>query len=326
MSERGVSTDPDKIETVRNWPTPKNADHIRSLLGLVSYKRRYIKGFAAVAHPLHKLTEKNQVFDWDEACDQSFQQLKNILIEAPILAYPRADGQYILDTDASGYGLGGMLSQVKDGEERVIAYVTKTLNWAEWNYCVTRRELMTVVKFVKHFKQHLYGQEVIVRTDHAALKWLLNFKNPEGQLARWIEVLSGYSLTIQHRASRHHGNADGLSRKHCSQCGREDEVEESPLAPHGRPWIKWAEMEKEEVYLRRVVLQPSWSQEKLREEQKKDTNIRPVLQAKLAGEVRPPWEEMSSEETKTYWAHWERLQLSIAAMKDMVEGTGCGSC
>ena len=200
VSERGFSTDPDKIETVRNWPTPKNADHIWSLLGLVSYYRRFIKGFAAVARPLHKLTEKNQVFEWDEACDQSFQQLKNILIEAPILAYPRADGQYILDTDASGYGLGGVLSQVKDGEERVIAYVSKTLNWAERNYCVTRRELMAVVKFVKHFKQHLYGQEVIVRTDHAALKWLLNFKNPEGQLARWIEVLSGYSLTIQHRA------------------------------------------------------------------------------------------------------------------------------
>ena len=98
-------------------------------------------------------------------------------------------------------------------------------------------------------------------------------------------------------------------------------MEESPLAPHGRRWIKWAEMEKEEVYLRRVVLQPTWK------EQKKDGNIRPVLQAKLAGEVRPAWEEMSSEETKTYWAHWERLQLSIVAMNDMVEGiTGGGSC
>ena len=224
---------------------------------MVSYYRRFIKGFAAVACPLHKLTEKNKVFEWDEACDQSFQQLKNILIEAPILAYPRADGQYILVTGASGYGLGGVLSQVQDGEERVIAYVSKTR--AKRNYCVTRRELMAVVKFVKHFKQYLYGREVIVRTDHAALKWLLNFKNLEGQLARWIEVLSGYSLTIQHRAGRHHGNADGLSRKHCNQCGREDEVEESPLALHGRHWIKWAEMEKEEVYLRRVVLQPSWS-------------------------------------------------------------------
>ena len=324
VSEEGVATDPEKIETVKNWPTPENVDHVRSFLCLVSYYRRFIKNFASVARPLHRLTEKNEVFEWSEECEQAFQQLKSRLVEAPILGYPAREGEYILDTDASGFGLGGVLSQVQDGKERVIAYVSKTLNRAERNYCVTRRELLAVVKFIKHFKQYLYGREFTVRTDHAALRWLLNFKNPEGQLARWIEVLSEYHFTIQHRPGRHHGNADGLSRRACRQCGREEESATGEAETKQRRWIKWAELEKEEVNLRSLILQPEWSLENLRQEQEKDDNIRPVLQAKMRDEARPSWSEMStdSEETKTYWAHWERIQLREGVLYRRYEGHG----
>ena len=114
------------------------------------------------------------------------------------------------------------MSQLHGGEERVLAYASRKLSRAEKNYCVMRRELLAVVVYLKQFKQYLHGQKVILRTDHAALRWLLNFKNPEGQLARWLEVISEYDLAIQHRPGRKHGNADGLSRKVCKQCGRTD--------------------------------------------------------------------------------------------------------
>lgn len=106
----------------------------------------------------------------------------------------------------------------------MIAYASRTLNRAEQNYCVTRRELLAIVTFLKHFRHYLYGQDVKVRTDHGALRWLMEFKNPEGQLARWLEVISQYRLTLIHRAGRVHMNADGLSRRPCSQCGRLEDI------------------------------------------------------------------------------------------------------
>ena len=95
------------------------------------------------------------------------------------MAYPNIGQQFILDTDASNYGIGAVLSQLQDGHERVIAYASRTLNRAEQNYCVTRREMLEIVNFLKHFRHYLYGQEILVRTDHGALRRMLNIKNPE---------------------------------------------------------------------------------------------------------------------------------------------------
>ena len=220
VSEDGVSTDPAKLESIRTWPTPTNTTDVRSFLGLASYYRRYIKGFANIARPLHALTQKDKTFHWSQECESAFQTLKEKLSTSPILAYPRVGQEFVLDTDASKYGIGAVLSQEHDGHERVVAYASRTLNRAEQNYCVTRRELLAIVYFLKHFRHYLYGHEVKVRTDHGALTWLMKFKNPEGQLARWLEMITQYRLTLIHRPGRVHMNADGLSRRPCSQCGR----------------------------------------------------------------------------------------------------------
>ena len=220
VSERGVSTDPAKVEVVATWPTPTNVTEVRSFLGLASYYRRFIYKFSDVARPLTALTKKENPFIWTDKCETAFQTLKEKLTTAPILAYPRMGVGFILDTDASQFAIGAVLAQKNEGKEEVTAYGSKTLSPAEQNYCVTRRELLAVVYFLKYFRPYLYGQDVTVRTDHGALTWLLKFKNPEGQLARWLEVISQYKLTIIHRAGRAHSNADGLSRRPCSQCGR----------------------------------------------------------------------------------------------------------
>ena len=219
ISENGIETDPEKIEAIRNWPQPVNKTQVRSFLGLCSYFRKFIRNFADIARPLHKITEHSKVFGWTDECEDSFKTLKTELTETPILTHPDFSLPFILDTDASHQAVGAVLSQVQDGNEKVVAYASKALSNSERKYCVTRKELLAVVTFIKHFRHFLYGHKFVVRTDHSSLKWLLRFKDPEGQLARWLEVISAYDMEIEHRAGRLHGNADGLSRKPCGQCG-----------------------------------------------------------------------------------------------------------
>ena len=136
---------------------------------------------------------------------------------------------WILDTDASDVAVGAVLSQIQNGIERPIAYYSRTLQPAERNYCVTRRELLAIKDGVRAFKRYLYGQKFTVRTDHGSLRWLLNMKDPRDQLARWLLELSSYNFDVIHRAGRHHANADGLSREMCKQCKK---LEEQGLSHH----------------------------------------------------------------------------------------------
>ena len=140
---------------------------------------------------------------------------------APIMALPRDEGMFTLDTDASKCSIGAVLSQVQDGEERVIAYGNRLSN-----YCTTRQELLAMVYFVKLkyiFRQYLLGRSFLIRTDHAALKWLKRTPEPVGQQSRWLEQLSAFDFLIQHRPGIKHSNADALSRIPCQQCGWTDE-------------------------------------------------------------------------------------------------------
>ena len=160
VSDMGIATDPEKIEMVKDWPAPKNLTELRSFVELCSYYRKFVEGFASIARPLHELTGKDKKFVWSKECQTAFEHLKEKLCTSPILAMPLNEGKYIVDCDASGTCLGAVLSQVQDGEEKVIAFASRTLNTAERNYCVTRKELLAVVYYIKAFKQYLLGREV----------------------------------------------------------------------------------------------------------------------------------------------------------------------
>ena len=237
VSAEGVSTDPDKVQQVQEWPPPINLKQVRAFLGLTSYYRKYIHGYADIARPMHDLTRKDEPFFWSEKCQQAFEELKEQLTSNSIMGYPQEDGgEYYLDTDASNCSIGATLSQQQEGRERVLAFGSRTLNAAEKNYCTTRRELLAIVHFVEHYRHYLLGRKFILRTDHGSLRWLLSTKNPSGQVARWIERLSQFHMEIQHRAGIKHGNADGMSRipcpSDCTQCGGRirPPVEEQPPA------------------------------------------------------------------------------------------------
>ncbi|KAL5007119.1 hypothetical protein ScPMuIL_015925, partial [Solemya velum] len=212
VNNAGVKTDPDKIERIRSWPTPCNITDVRSFLGLCCYYRKFVDNFSDIAVPLYNLTKKNTRFHWDKQCQEAFNTLKVALQESVILQYPQFDQPFILDTDSSDHSSGAILSQLHEGEEKVISYYSTTHSAPERKYSVTRKELLAVIKAIKHFRHYLYGREFVLRTDHASLRWLMGFKEPQGQIARWLEFLSSYQFTIEHRVGSKHLNADALSR------------------------------------------------------------------------------------------------------------------
>ena len=225
VSRDGVHTSQDKVEAVRSWPVPRNVKEVKSFNGLCTYCRKFVENFAQIARPLTNLAKNNEKFHWTPNCQQAFENLKEALTTAPVLAYPRQDGDLILDTDASQYAVGSVLSQRQpDGEVRVVAYGSRTLNSHERRCCTTRKEMLALVTALRKFKTYLWGRPVLLRTDNAAVNYMLHIKEPEGQLACWLEELGCYNLQVTHRPGRNHGNADALSRHPCRQCGCTDEA------------------------------------------------------------------------------------------------------
>ncbi|XP_039453944.1 LOW QUALITY PROTEIN: uncharacterized protein LOC120432803 [Oreochromis aureus] len=197
VSGAGVSTDPAKVAAVKDWPIPGNPAELRSFLGLASYYRRFVKDFATIASPCTS-SHKGREFRWSEDCAVAFDRLRSALVEAPVLAYPDLQLPFVVDTDASNTGVGAVLSQEGPEGERVISYYSRSLSRPERNYCVTRRELLAIILGLHHFRPYLYGKKFLLRTDHASLTWLLSFKEPEGQLARWLETLQDYHFEVRH--------------------------------------------------------------------------------------------------------------------------------
>ena len=143
------------------------------------------------------------------------------MLSAPILGFPTEDDRFVLDTDASLFAIGGVLSQIPNEEEVVIAYASRSLRISQRRYCATRREMLAAVVMCTHFRSYLRGSQFTLRTDHSSLRWLQKFKNEDGMLARWYLLLGQFSVTFEYRPGSLHTNADGMSRQ-CGQCRRPD--------------------------------------------------------------------------------------------------------
>ena len=132
VSSDGIRTDPKKLQAVREFPPPSSVKEVRSFVGLASYYRKFIPHFARVAGPLHALTKKDVTFVWTPECQSAFEELKQLLTTAPLLVYPRFDRPFMLETDASGSGLGAVLAQRQDdGSVRPVAYASRSLQHHE---------------------------------------------------------------------------------------------------------------------------------------------------------------------------------------------------
>jgi hypothetical protein len=306
VSEKGIHVNPEKIGAVRDWPVPQNKKEVRSFLGTASYYRRFVDRFATIASPLHQVASPRSEWEWTAEHQRAFEELKVALSTAPVLAFPVPNAPYILDTDASLTGVGAVLSQEVDGKEMVLGYYSESLSMEERNYCVTRRELLAVIKALRHFHCYVFRRRFTIRTDHSSLKWLLNFKEPRDQIARWLEELSTYAnqYTIEHRPGVKHGNADGLSRIPCRQCKREDcdSAVETPTAGN--------ESLEEVDRVRAIQLQSMWTCDHMAREQEVDKDIGPVREALLANRKPTKNEAASwSRASRRYLQDWDRLEL-----------------
>ena len=213
VSEDGVRPDPTNISKIIEWPVPCNSKQVKQCVATGSYYRRFVKDYAKLSRPLINLTKKGVEFNWTTACEKAFNEIKRILVSPEVMGYPMNEGgQFFLDVDASGEGIGGVLQQMQLGRERVIAYGSRTMNKAEKNYCITEKELLAVVFFVQYYRQYLLGRRFTVRTDHQALVWLFSLKEPNGKIARWIEILAPYDFGIEYRPGHKQGHCDALSR------------------------------------------------------------------------------------------------------------------
>ncbi|GJY51527.1 putative reverse transcriptase domain-containing protein [Tanacetum coccineum] len=209
IDSRGIHVDPAKIESIKDWASPKTPTEIRQFLGLAGYYRRFIEGFSKIAKSMTKLTQKGIKFDWGEKEENAFQLIKQKLCSAPILALPEGSEDFVVYCDASHKGLGAVLMQ----REKVIAYASRQLKVHEKNYTTHDLELGSVVFALKIWRHYLYGTRCTVFTDHKSLQHILDQKELNMRQRRWLELLSDYDCDIRYHPGKANVVADALSRK-----------------------------------------------------------------------------------------------------------------
>ena len=225
----GVTVDPEKVERVSSWPVPKTSDQLRSFLGLASYYRRFVPNFSAIAAPLHSLTNKsdekagksNRLPPWPDDADAAFRELKKLLCQAPVLAYPCFSKEFSLEVDASLKGLGACLTQVgEDGLAHPVAYASRSLRGAEKNYSDLssfKLELLGLKWAVSEkFRDYLLGTRFVVYTDNNPLVHINTAKLGATE-QRWVAQLAPFDMEIKYRTGRSNRCADALSRHPCHE-------------------------------------------------------------------------------------------------------------
>jgi hypothetical protein len=212
ISKEGIKASPEKVKAIREYPIPRTVKDVRAFLGLASYYRRLVPRFAEIAKPLSELTRKDVKFEWSPECRKAFETLKEKLSTTPVLAYPDFGAPFILTTDGSSIAVAAVLSQVQGGQERSIAYASRKLNKAERAYSASELEMLALVWATKYFRCYLYGRKFLVRTDHAALRFLHQFADNNSRLMRWSLRLADFDFVVEHRAGSKIAHADALSR------------------------------------------------------------------------------------------------------------------
>ncbi|GKB07228.1 putative reverse transcriptase domain-containing protein [Tanacetum coccineum] len=193
IDSKGIHVDPIKIESIKDWASPKSATEIRQFLGLAGYYRRFIEGFSKIAKPMTKLTQKNVKFDWGKKEEAAFQLIKQKLCSVPILALPKGSENFIVYCDASHKGLGAVHMQ----NEKVIAYASQQLKIYEKNYTTHDLELGAMVFALKIWRHYLYGTRCTVFTDHKSLQHILDQKELNMRQRRWLELLKAQTEALK---------------------------------------------------------------------------------------------------------------------------------
>ncbi|KAL1954574.1 hypothetical protein VTO42DRAFT_1050 [Malbranchea cinnamomea] len=215
---------PAKVDVIKEWPVPKNVRKLHQFLGLTSYYRRYVRGFAKIAAPLSELlkepdaelrSKKRRPIVWNAACQLAFQTLKDALTSEPVLIQPDPQAPFTMDSDASEWALGCSLMQNdSEGRLRPVAFEGQKLRGAELNYPTHEKELLAIKFGLEKFHNYVdNGQPITVITDHESLQYLQTTKRPSKRLARWVQSFQQYDLIIKYRKGDDNVVPDAISRR-----------------------------------------------------------------------------------------------------------------
>ncbi|EFA75926.1 Polyprotein [Heterostelium album PN500] len=208
INNGSISIDPDRINSIINLPQPTNVNQLQKLLGILNYNRKFIINFASIAAPLHRLLNKDTRWEWSEECKNAVKTIVDRMKDSGILKIPDLNKEFVLETDASGVGIGGALFQ----NGMLVSAYSRKLTAAEKNYHSGELECLSLVDSVKHFRHILGSAFFTAVTDNQALK-VLNDKSPKNaRILRWSMFLQGFNYVIRYRAGKHNDFADGLSR------------------------------------------------------------------------------------------------------------------
>ena len=199
VDRHGIRPDPDAVEAVLTWKSPKMEHQLMSFLGFANYYREFIKGYADKVYPMQQLmSNKDKKFTWNKAAEESFKRIKKELCEAPLLGMPTEKGMYVV-------AISGILHQEQEWNGRTvlrpIAYGSKLLSDTEMKYGAPKAEMFAVVTFVEKYRAYLCSEPFKLRVDNMALSWLKTYSMDQSYIGRWIVRLDRYNMIIEHRTS-----------------------------------------------------------------------------------------------------------------------------
>ena len=216
ISPEGIHMDPAKVMAVTSWPVPESVHDIQVFLGFANFYRRFIKTYSKIVTPITMLLKKNSVFKWTEAAQEAFERLKTAFSTGPILRHFDRSKPVVLETDASDFALGGVLSQRdENGILHPCAFYSRKFNAAEMNYEIYDKEMLAIVNCMEHWRHYLEGLEekITILTDHKNLLWFTETKVYNRRQARWAEQLTRFDFVIKFRPGVKSGKPDALSRR-----------------------------------------------------------------------------------------------------------------
>lgn len=225
-----VSIDPERTRAIREFAPPKDAKGIARFLGMVNYFQKYIPKFADIASPLNSLRKKGTKFAWNSETQQSFEKLKECIIQPPILQMADFDKEFIIQTDSSSVALGAVIYQIVNENRLPISYASRTLTEQERKYSAYELECLAIIFAFEKFKPFIEHKEFMLETDNQALSWLLNHPKQLGRIGRWVLRLNCYNFQVKHIRGTKNVVADTLSRRYPLP-DREYSTDNPP--PHG---------------------------------------------------------------------------------------------
>ncbi len=220
-----VRMDRVKVQGVNGWQRPQNLKELRGWMGFINFYRRFIEGFSKIARVLNELTKKGVQWEWTEEREEAFQKLKWLICAEPVLLMPQLEQPFELEVDTSNYAIGATLNQKDErGRWHPVAYYSTTLSEAERNYDIYDKELLAVVKSLRHWRTYLAGapHQIVIHTDHSNLLYWKEPRKISRRIAREFQELQEYNFVLKHVAGNKNARADALSRRPNYNTGEED--------------------------------------------------------------------------------------------------------